>query len=99
MTGPGRAVNTDHTVKYVPSSKANTIKVAGVSYQLDQMHFHSPAENIVNGQQYSDEFHFVHESSDGKVAVVALFATPGAENAAWQPFRRLPPICRSKSCF
>jgi carbonic anhydrase len=50
-------------------------------YQLTQFHFHRPAEEYVDGKTYDMVAHLVHESADGKAAVVAAFLKAGKANA------------------
>ncbi|WP_395320190.1 carbonic anhydrase family protein [Fructilactobacillus frigidiflavus] len=41
-------------------------------YQFQQVHFHHPAEHLIDGQAAAVEVHFVFESSIGQVLVLAL---------------------------
>ncbi|MCB0033661.1 MAG: carbonic anhydrase family protein [Anaerolineales bacterium] len=56
-----------------------------VPFSLLQFHFHSPSEHAVDGQQYPIEMHLVHKAADGRLAVVGVFITEGAENSAFTP--------------
>lgn len=78
-------INNGHTIEMgaVPGS---TLSVNGKIYPLEQVHFHAPSENVVAGKKYPIEFHFVNQAADHSAAVLAVFATPGAANPAWQPF-------------
>jgi carbonic anhydrase len=59
-----------------------TVKFEGTSYNLVNIHFHSPSEHRLNGVQYALEAHFVHKSAKGLTAVVAvLFDSAGTCNA------------------
>lgn len=53
---------------------------------FQQVHFHVPAEHVVDGHQAAMEIHLVHETGIGQKTVVALFAELGANN---QPLQRL----------
>lgn len=70
-----------HTVQanYAPGSG---ITVAGKRYELLQFHFHTPSEHATDGKQFPMEFHFVHKSADGKLAVVGVLVQSGIENLA-----------------
>lgn len=46
-----------------------------VSFTLDQLHFHSPSEHVVNGKRYDLEQHMVFSSPGGRLAVVGTFYT------------------------
>lgn len=78
-------VNNGHTVQALPGP-GNTFTVENEEFTLVQMHFHTPGENTIDGRQYPGEAHFVHESADGKTAVLGVMFEEGAENPAWQGF-------------
>jgi carbonic anhydrase len=60
------------------------LDVGGTRYQLTQFHFHRPSEETVHGKPYAMVAHFMHQSSDGKVAGVAVLLTAGRANPAVQ---------------
>ena len=68
-----------HTIQ-VTLEEGGTLQTASGDYRLAQLHFHSPSENKVNGKQYPLEVHLVHQSTEGKFAVVALFFEEGKAN-------------------
>ncbi|GAF39573.1 carbonate dehydratase [Agrilactobacillus composti DSM 18527 = JCM 14202] len=45
-----------------------------------ELHFHHPAEHLLNGQRYALEAHFVHEFIDGQNAVVSVLFELGLPN-------------------
>ncbi|KAI3696948.1 hypothetical protein L6452_29600 [Arctium lappa] len=51
---------------------AGHIHVNGTEYQLNQLHWHTPTEHTVNGRRFNLELHLVHESTDGKIAVIGI---------------------------
>ncbi|KAL4199130.1 hypothetical protein AMTRI_Chr03g143330 [Amborella trichopoda] len=53
-------------------SGAGTLEINETEYVLKQCHWHSPSEHTFNGSRYSLEVHLVHESKEGKVAVVGI---------------------------
>ena len=73
-------VHNGHTVqaKYTAGS---TITVNGHTFSLKQFHFHTPAENLINGERFQMEAHFVHADPDGNLAVIAVMYNIGEENA------------------
>ena len=79
--------NNGHTVQvtYAPGS---TMAVAGKAFELKQFHFHSPSENIIEGNSYPMEVHFVHADEAGNLAVIAVMFKIGKHNAelekAWE---------------
>jgi carbonic anhydrase len=58
-----------------------SIKIKGQTYDLMQVHFHSPSEHTLSGKQFPLEAHFVHKNADGKTVVLAAFFKEGKENA------------------
>ena len=81
-------VNNGHSVQ-ASAMSGSSISVGRVQSDLLQMHFHSPAENIIAGQRAPVEAHFVHMSADGKLTVIGVRLRVGSQrNAAWQPMVR-----------
>jgi len=78
------AMNNGHTIQ-VNYSDGDTLTVGGRDYQLVQYHFHAPSEHTVNGMQFPMEMHLVHMSGEGQLAVIGVFITEGAHNAAFDP--------------
>lgn len=44
-----------------------------------QFHFHKPSEEKINGKSYDMVAHLVHQSKDGKLAVLAVLLEAGKE--------------------
>jgi carbonic anhydrase len=87
---PLRLVDNGHTIQviYAPGS---FIVVGDRRYELQQFHFHHPAEEKVNGRSYPLDVHLVHQDADGKLAVVALRLTEGkASDFVARLWRYLP---------
>jgi carbonic anhydrase len=86
-TGGDEVVNNGHTIKinYQPGSM---ITLADRSFELKQLHFHSPSENTIEGRYFPLEAHFVHADTDGNLAVVTVMYEHGEVNTeltkAWQ---------------
>lgn len=57
-------------------------KINGRYFKLLQFHFHTPSEHLIDEEQYPIEIHFVTESSDGRLAVIAVMGVLGEENPA-----------------
>lgn len=74
-----------HTLE-LHTTAPQQLTVGETSYAFKQMHFHDPSEHTVQGTRFDVEFHFVHQSDDGVLAVVGLLAKSGTSNAAWAPF-------------
>lgn len=56
----------------------------GASFQLVQVHPHSPSEHRIAGRQYPLELHFVHSAKDGRLAVVGVMVGLGEHNRELQ---------------
>jgi carbonic anhydrase len=72
---PVALVNNGHTVEeeYAPGS---AVAVGGVSFELAQFHFHSPAEHTLHGRHDSLELHavFAEPRSSRKVVIAQLYS-------------------------
>jgi len=67
------------------------IELDGERFELQQFHFHHPAEHRINGQLLEMELHFVHQSASGSLAVLAILARVGMEHEVLAPvFANLP---------
>jgi len=71
LGGPVTLENTGNTVR-VYVHPGSYIVYDGVRYDLKQFHFHHPSEEAVKGKLTDMVVHLVHESADGKTAVVAV---------------------------
>jgi carbonic anhydrase len=65
-----------HTVQ-VMVGPGNYLSVAGRTYELQQFHFHRPAEERVNGKGFEMVVHLVHKDPEGRLAVLALLLERG----------------------
>jgi carbonic anhydrase len=74
-------VNNGHTVQ-VQFPRGNTLTAGDKSFELVQMHFHTPSEHHYNGKAYPLEGHLVHSDKDGNTAVLAVFFEEGENNAS-----------------
>lgn len=84
--GGATVIDNGHTVQVVPQSSYATIR--GRHFTLAQAHFHAPAEHTIDGKRYPLEGHFVFKAQDGRLAVVAVLYTEGAENAQFDAIAR-----------
>ncbi|GAB4337222.1 MAG: carbonic anhydrase family protein [Desulfobulbaceae bacterium] len=77
---PLDVVNNGHTIKqsFAPGS---SITVDGHTYNLLQVHWHTPSENHINGRSFPMEAHLVHADKDGNLAVIGVMYNTGAENS------------------
>lgn len=99
QTTPVTVKNSGHDFRVLPK-ESNSISFDGVEATLDNVHFHTPAEHIINGRlPLAGEIHFVHKDANGKVFVIAvLLQLAAGDNDKLQPIIRELPIhlCGSK---
>ena len=67
--------------KLAPGSSIN---IGGRRFDLQQLHFHRPSEERIDGRQFEMSLHLVHKDEQGKLAVVALLFDQGPPNAVVQ---------------
>jgi len=74
-------VNDGHTVQvnYQPGS---FLTLDGERFELKQFHFHTPSENLIQGESFPLEGHFVHTDKNGSLAVIAVMFQEGEVNHA-----------------
>lgn len=79
-------INDGHGIQlnFPADGPKETIQFNGVKYHLVQFHVHSPSENTLSGQAFPMEIHFVHQSDDGKIAVIGVFVKTGKANPVLQ---------------
>ena len=70
ISGPVTLENTGRTIRVYPVAGSYII-YAGTRYDLQQFHFHHPAEEAVRGKLADMDVHLVHKSADGKQLVIA----------------------------
>jgi carbonic anhydrase len=72
------------------------VTVAGVRYELEQFHFHTPSEHRFQGRADPLEMHFVHRSAAGKLLVIGIPLRAGARSAVDKVLEKLAPECGEK---
>ena len=70
------ARNNGHTV-YLDYGPGDSIEIGGQSYELQGIHYHSPAEHLLDGESFAAELHLVHQDASGNLAVVGLLFRAG----------------------
>ncbi|HVG43213.1 MAG TPA: carbonic anhydrase family protein [Longimicrobium sp.] len=82
--GQGGAFFTGNDIQ-VNVAPGSYLTVDGVRFQLDEFHFHWPAEHRVQNDTFSVEIHMVHRSAavPAQIAVVSTWVRIGAHNSAW----------------
>jgi len=69
-------VDNGHTVQ-VNLAPGNAIELGGRRFELQQFHFHRPAEERIDGRAFEMSLHLVHKDAQGRLAVVALLFDRG----------------------
>ncbi len=75
----GEIINNGHTIQVALPDGGSAI-LSGTDYKLLQFHFHTPAEEKVDGKGYPFNAHMVHKSADGKLVVIGILFKEGNEN-------------------
>ena len=85
-SGPVRLINNGFTAVRVnyPPGNGNFLIVGDTRYELTQFHFHHPSEEYVRGAPAAMAAHFMHASSDGKIAGVTVLLRAGKSNGTVQ---------------
>ena len=78
QTAPGTVRDTGHSIQV--DIKGGSLVVGDDRYHLEQFHFHTPGEHVVDGAGWAAEIHLVHADGDD-VAVLGIFVEVGEENA------------------
>lgn len=53
-------------------SRGSELQVGDESYRLLQLHWHTPAEHTVDGEEFEAEVHFVHANENDELLVVGV---------------------------
>jgi len=87
-------INNGHTIRvnYYGPGSGDFLVVGDQRYQLVQFHFHHPSEEHIHGKPFAMVLHLMHETSDGKVAGVAVLLKAGrANDTLEQIWEHMPP--------
>ena len=80
-------------VVVTPPAGAAELRLDGVAYILQSLHWHTPAEHAVDGRRPPMELHLVHAGPDGGILVVGVLYAEGPANPALAPvFDLLPAV-------
>lgn len=75
---PFSIIDNGHSIEAIVGS--GNIRITGKTYELFNIHFHRPSEEMINGKRFDMSAHLVHKSDDGHLAVVAVMLEKGNEN-------------------
>lgn len=85
-------VKNQHNLYLYNESPANdTITLGQQTYQLQQIHFHVPAEHTINSKQYALEMHIVNADRNGHFVAIAVLFDIGLENPLIKKILSLTP--------
>ncbi|MDN0074210.1 carbonic anhydrase family protein [Crenobacter sp. SG2303] len=83
-TGSATLVNNGHAIELKPAA-GNRLSLAEGDFELLQLHFHAPSEEMVEGKRYPLVAHLVHKNAKNELAVVAVLFELGRDNPALAP--------------
>ncbi|WP_051173529.1 carbonic anhydrase family protein [Amycolatopsis orientalis] len=85
--------NHEETEEAVVRPGTGHVTLAGVRYELEQFHFHTPSEHRFAGRADPLEMHFVHRSAAGKLLVIGVPLRAGAASPVDRVLAELAPEC------
>jgi carbonic anhydrase len=73
-------IHREHTIelRFDPGSE---LEFDGEYFSLDQLHFHTPSEHLIDHQRFPVELHLVHRSADETLLVLGLLFEVGEANS------------------
>lgn len=81
QSGPVAITDTGSTV-LVEFEQPSSLTSGTTTFNLVQVHFHTPSEHAISGERYPLVAHFVHAAESGALAVLGVMYEPGEANAA-----------------
>eukprot|EP00252_Welwitschia_mirabilis_P023575 TRINITY_DN669_c0_g1_i5.p1 TRINITY_DN669_c0_g1~~TRINITY_DN669_c0_g1_i5.p1 ORF type:complete len:295 (-),score=10.52 TRINITY_DN669_c0_g1_i5:154-1038(-) len=72
VASEAKLVNRGHDIQVKWPSGGGSIMINGTNFTLNQLHWHTPSEHTINGKSCAMELHLVHQSQDGKIAVIGI---------------------------
>ncbi|KAK1375756.1 Carbonic anhydrase [Heracleum sosnowskyi] len=76
-SAPATLVNNGFNIAVHFDGSAGTMNVDGKNYSLLQMHWHTPSEHKMDGQQLDAELQLVHKADDGSISCTAILYQVG----------------------
>ena len=83
--------NNGHSIQF-DFEPGDSIQYKKDVYHLKQIHFHEPAEHIVNGVRYPVEIHFLHISDEDNITVLSIFGEEGEVSELYSFFETFLPV-------
>lgn len=78
---PLKIANDGHTAR-VRLPTGGTLTVGKQVYRLQQLHFHTPGGDQIQGENFPMAIHLLHKSAAGQLLAVVVLVRTGADNAA-----------------
>jgi len=75
----------EHGVE-VEYDEGGQIEFDGTTYDFKQLHFHTPSEHLIDGEQFPLEAHLVHATAEGGLLVIGALFREGRENSLLAQF-------------
>ena len=88
--------NNGHSIQF-DFEPGDSIQYKKEIYHLKQIHFHEPAEHLINGIRYPIEIHFVHKSDYENLTVLSIFGEEGEVSGMFDFFESFLPIKEGES--
>lgn len=66
-----------------------------ITYDLVQFHAHEKSEHTIDGMFYPLELHFVHQSEDGRLLVIAVLVKEGEENKYFNKLNEIKGLAKN----
>ncbi|KAM7263871.1 hypothetical protein ACFE04_001554 [Oxalis oulophora] len=70
--GNGTLINDGHGIAMDFKGGIGSMVIDGKSYTFEQMHWHTPSEHLLDGEQFPLELHLVHKTTEDNIAVVGI---------------------------
>lgn len=88
---PSSVANNGHTIQ-LNFGPGNSLRSGNKTYELLQIHLHSPSEHSVDGRRFPMEIHLVHRAGDGSLAVVGVLVANGEHHMALHRMQAIMPV-------
>lgn len=92
--GPLTILNNGHTIQ-ANFAAGSSMTSGTMQFDLLQVHFHTPSEEVMHGEQYPMVAHFVHADADGQLAVLGVLFEIGAANAELDKLIKVAPTTKT----
>lgn len=79
-SGPLAVTNKGLTVQ-ADFASGSSMNSGGMTFNLIQIHFHTPSEHAISGKRFPLVGHFVHATADGKLGVLGVMFEEGVANS------------------